>query len=348
MMKRSISFVCAALMVPALVSAQPKTADDFYKEGETQYNLGNFLPAVEAFKKGYELEPDNSKKAAYLYNVAQSYRQAKDCSQAQFFYKRYIALKSEDKVKPLRPEKRADIEAIIKDLDVCVQQQEALKNRQPDTTNAPDNEVTRPDGKPNKGGGSVGSVDEQDEDEDSGITKRLAPAAPSLLSLRVTGGAGKVFAGPDIEVPVQPSFVALAGYPLEVAPKTVLDLGAGLSFMPIPLQGMGTATLMSVFANAAASYEVAPKISLRGDLGFGVLLFGGISESRFTAGRMTSGALSMIHLRVGLSADYAITRNLIATLTPFAFSYSPPKTGLDESITSITGIDFMAGLGYRM
>jgi tetratricopeptide (TPR) repeat protein len=336
-------------MVPALVSAQSKTADDFYKEGETQYNLGNFLPAVEAFKKGYELEPDNSKKAAYLYNVAQSYRQAKDCSQAQFFYKRYLALKAEDKVKPLKPEKRADIEAIIKDLDVCVQQQEALKNRQPDSTNAPDNEVVRPDGKPNKGGGDVGSSDdgEGDDGDDTSITK-TTETTPKLLSVRVVGGAGKVFAGSDINVPLQAKFGLLAGYPLAVAPKTVLDLGAGFTFTPIPLEGMGTAKMMSVFANAAGSYEVAPKVSLRGDLGAGVMLFSGVSESRFTTGRMTSGALPMLHVRVGISADYAITPNVIATLTPFAFTYSPPKDGLDESIKSITSIDFMVGVGYRM
>jgi hypothetical protein len=63
---------------------------------------------------------------------------------------------------------------------------------------------------------------------------------------------------------------------------------------------------------------------------------------------MTDGALSMVHVRVGLSADYAITSNVVATLTPFAFSYSPPKQGLDDSIKSIMSIDFMLGVGYRM
>jgi hypothetical protein len=56
----------------------------------------------------------------------------------------------------------------------------------------------------------------------------------------------------------------------------------------------------------------------------------------------------MVHVRVGLSADYAITSNVVATLTPFAFSYSPPKQGLDDSIKSIMSIDFMLGVGYRM
>ena len=102
-MKRLTLLVCASVFVPALAAAQPKTPDDWYKEGETQYNLGNFPGAVDAFKKGFELETNDSKKAAYLYNVAQAYRQAKDCGNAQFFYKRYLALKDNDTASPSSP-----------------------------------------------------------------------------------------------------------------------------------------------------------------------------------------------------------------------------------------------------
>ena len=56
----------------------------------------------------------------------------------------------------------------------------------------------------------------------------------------------------------------------------------------------------------------------------------------------------MLHVRVGVSADYAFTPNLLATVTPFAFSYSPAKSGLVDSVKSFTAIDFMVGLGYRM
>ena len=75
------SLVCALLLAPALALAQPKSADDWYKEGETQYNLGNFDKAVEAFKQGFALETVDCKKPAYLYNVAQAYRQVKNCKE---------------------------------------------------------------------------------------------------------------------------------------------------------------------------------------------------------------------------------------------------------------------------
>jgi len=51
----------AVLLMPALAWAEPKTADEWYKEGSNQYNLGNFDKAVEAFKQGFALEPDDSK-----------------------------------------------------------------------------------------------------------------------------------------------------------------------------------------------------------------------------------------------------------------------------------------------
>ena len=73
-----------------------------------------------------------------------------------------------------------------------------------------------------------------------------------------------------------------------------------------------------------------------------------MSESQFTNYAPTSGALSMFHLRAALSADYAVTPNLIVTATPVAFTFSPPKEGLSEDIDSITSIDFMIGIGYRM
>ena len=103
----------AALLVPMMALAEPPTtADDWYKEGETQYNLGNFESAADAFKKGYEVEPDEAKKPAYLYNVAQAYRLGNKCKEASFFYKRFLALKERDSKKPIRPALKAEVEKL--------------------------------------------------------------------------------------------------------------------------------------------------------------------------------------------------------------------------------------------
>ena len=109
-----------------------------------------------------------------------------------------------------------------------------------------------------------------------------------------------------------------------------------------------TATLSAVFANIGATYLVIPKLGLRGDVGVGGLFFGNVSNSQFTGMQETTGALTMLHLRFGVSIDYAITPNIIATAMPFAFSLSPAKEGLRDDVKRITAIDFMVGIGYRM
>jgi hypothetical protein len=80
-------------------------------------------------------------------------------------------------------------------------------------------------------------------------------------------------------------------------------------------------------------------------------VFSGASESPFTGFAETTGALSMFHLRIGVSGEYAITPNFIATVMPLAFSFSPAASGLetvDAKKVNPTAIDFMVGVGYRM
>ena len=113
--------------------------------------------------------------------------------------------------------------------------------------------------------------------------------------------------------------------------------------------GTETAQMWGLIANAAATYEVIPKLGVRADLGAGAMFFANVNESPFTGGSMTTGALTMFHLRGAVTGEYAFTPNVLLTVTPVAFTYSPPKQGLAEDIKSITSIDFaMVGIGYRM
>lgn len=364
-MKRITSLLFAAsLLAPALASADPKTPEEWYKEGETQYNLGNFNDAIEAFKKAFALETVDSKKSAYLYNIAQAYRYAKDCSNAQFFYKRFLALRDASRDKPLDPKKRAEIEARIKELEDCARQQEAIKNKPPDQNLKPDDpgdsgkggtppgdDGAKPDGKtgpdvatkPDSGGGGEGG-------EDGVKVQKTAEAPPRVISLRLAGGGAKISAG-DLDVPIQATGALIGGYPIPMD-KLIVEVGAGFSFTPVPFEGpmaaSKTAQLISLVANAGATYLVTPKLGLRGDLGFGVQWFNGVGESPFTDGAPTSGALPMLNVRVAVSADYAITPNFVATAVPLAFSYSPPANGLRDDIKAIRTLDFMLGFGYRM
>lgn len=352
-MKRMITVAGAALFAASLARAQPKNADEWEKDGETQYSLGNFDQAAESFKKAFEAENNEAKKPAYLYNVAQAYRQGNRCKDSQFFYKRFLDLKENDKAKPLTPDKRAEVEGFINDLEECVKRQQISAAKPPTGTQPPERGSGSDTGS-GKRVGSAGSGSGSDDDDDTHVTKTTA-GPPKLISARLEGGASKINTG-SLDVPIQATGALIAGYPLAVMPELTLDLGAAFTFTPVPFENSVThasksASFIAVLANVGASYEVIPKLSLRGDVGAGILLFSGLDEMGnpfTTGGAATSGALTMFHVRVGASADYAITPNVIATVTPLAFSYSPPKEGLKDDIKSITRLDFMLGLGYRM
>jgi len=339
--------ILAALLVPALALGQPRSADDWYKEGETQFNLGNFDKAIIAFKEGFALETSDSKKAAYLYNVAQSYRQANDCKNALFFYRRFLALRGANTAKPLAAKVRQDVEDRITELEACVQQAAAISTKPPNNNIPPGgdgNEKPAPDDRHTPPGTTVATA--APEPEDSASVTKAATQAPHLLSLRATGGGSKLSTG-DVDVPVQFTAALIAGYPIALADKVTLEVGAAFTFTPVPFEG-SSAQIYGLMANAGLSFEVMPKVALRGDIGLGAIFFSGVSESPFTAGAETNGALTMFHVRAALSGDYAFTPNLVGTITPIAFTYSPAKEGLDESIDAITSIDFMLGIGYRM
>lgn len=361
----------AVLLLPALAWAQPKappkTAVEWYKEGENQYILGNFDKAVEAFKNGFSLEQDEDKRAKYVFNIAQSYRQANDCAKAHFFYKRFLALKASPKASPLDPQRRQEVEDRIKDLEACAQQAQLISKRPPDSL--PGDADTSD--KPAQGGdvrkdthdearrqvAAPGNTPPAGEEErtDTG-EPRSTNVRPHLISARLTGGGTKFNMGPMVKVPVQAAFALTAGYPIAIDDRLTIDAGAVFTLTPVPYsirqggtdEASKTALLTALMANGGASYEAMPRLLVRADLGLGVLFFSNVSESRFTAGRMTSGALTMFHLRAALSADYAFTPNVIGTVMPIAFTFSPAKSGLEPTIKNITSIDFMLGIGYRM
>ena len=378
MTKRMIAFVCGSLLVSAIAGAEPKTAEEWFKEGETQYDLGNFDKAADAFKQAFSVETNESKRPAYLYNVAQAYRQGGKCKDAAFFYKRFLALKEGDTVKPLSAKTKEQTEKLVDEMEQCAKQQEASAGQPPTTTMHPD------DGKTGTGSGTTttgtgtmtagtgtttgagpktthttvatheGEGEEGDGEEGGGVTKSVT-GAPKLVSARVVFGGAKLSAG-GLDVPFGATFGVIAGYPIQINPQLRIDAGLALMESPVGYTNSftlakQTASFFSVLANAGATYTVAPKIGVRGDVGAGLLVLSGIDQmgSPFTEGGAgTTGALVMPALRIGASADYEITPNIVGTVTPFALTYAPAKSGLRSDISAFTRIDFMVGVGYRM
>lgn len=335
-MKRVLAAVLLVAASAGIAIADEATARKNFDDGERAYNLGEFPRAVELFKQAYDQWPEPT----FLFNVAQTYRQIGDCKQALFFYKRFLALKEQDAKKPVRPQLKEEIEKRIIELDDCVKRELASKPPQqlePGTTTPPPANPEVPKDEPDV-------VEEPDEPTST---------APSMLSVRALAGAAKLSAG-NLDTKLQFTAGVLGGYPLAINDKLTLELGAAFGFTPVPYTTAdnmeGSGSLLAIIANVAPSYEVIPKLSVRADVGLGVMLFSGLTKEMnpFTdGGASASGALSVFHLRTGLAVDYAVTPNVVVTATPIAFSYSPAPEGFDPAISSLTTLSFMAGVGYR-
>ena len=79
-----------------------------YSEGKTHYDLAEYDDAVKSFKEAYRLSEDPT----YLFNIAQSYRMAKNCGEAMRFYQRVLAVQPD-------AENRPKIEQRIEEMRAC-------------------------------------------------------------------------------------------------------------------------------------------------------------------------------------------------------------------------------------
>ncbi|HEY5947702.1 MAG TPA: tetratricopeptide repeat protein, partial [Kofleriaceae bacterium] len=262
--------VIALLLVgsSAIAFADEETAKKDFSAGERAYNLGDFTKAVELFKKAYEEWPE----PAFLFNIAQTYRQSGDCKQALFFYKRFLALKQNDTKKPIKPDLKKEVENRIGELEECTRRE--IANKPPDqldngqSTATSTTTTTKTNPNPTNPTNPTGTTttantsnEEDNEEEDTGEQPTPGPVStqPKVLALRVSGGAGKLTAG-DLDTPIQFSGTIVGGYPLPLAPKFRLELGAALSFMPVPYTATtgehGSGGLFGIVANVAPTYEL--------------------------------------------------------------------------------------------
>ena len=79
-----------------------------YEDGKTHYDLAEYADAVKSFKEAYRLSQD----PAYLFNIAQAYRMAKNCGEAMRFYQRVLAVDPNAENKP-------KIEQRIEEMKAC-------------------------------------------------------------------------------------------------------------------------------------------------------------------------------------------------------------------------------------
>ena len=130
----------AVLLCAATARAQEKpdnkaAAKEHYNRGTSFYDLGKYEEAIKEFEAAYQLKND----PAFLYNLAQSYRQAGNHERAVHFYKTYLRYVPNAK-------NRADIEDKIKTEEQLVAKGGGGTAPPPITTTPPPTTTTPPPG----------------------------------------------------------------------------------------------------------------------------------------------------------------------------------------------------------
>ena len=109
------AILTAAVCGSRIASSAPNQKSvELYTEGQRLYAAGAYLLAAAKFEEAYAIEQD----PAFLYNVAQSYRQGRACASAVDYYRRFL-----DAV-PAPPE-LPRIQGYIEDTAACAREQQA-------------------------------------------------------------------------------------------------------------------------------------------------------------------------------------------------------------------------------
>lgn len=353
-MIRFLSIAIAVLWLgTASALAQPSpqakaTAQDLFAKATTAYNLQRFDEAVTLFSKAYEAYPHPD----FLYNIAQSYRLAKNCQQALYFYKRFLSTKEQDTEAPLTPKKREEVDRFITELTECVAKTESSASAPPDTLAKAPSAVSggaggqaAPASTAGKAGPRVAALDAQ-RDAGEATAETEPGATPGIAVVSVAGGVALLGSG-NLGIPAQPVVRLAAGYPIHVDPVTIA-LGGALSYTPLPYTVMDQqkfGAMLGARAAAIASYPITPKLSLHGELGVGIVSLSGLGQGNPISADRSAKTFTLPSVALGLALDYEITGGVTATLSPLSVAFSKGADGMYAS--SLREIDIIVGLGYR-
>ena len=117
-----LTVVCALALAAGRAEAQnaDAEAEARFKAGKQAYRLGDYDEAIAAWKEAYRLK-DNP---AFLFNIAQAYREKGDLPKAVLFFENYL------KESP-NAANRADVEARVAELKKLIEDQKAAAQRPP-------------------------------------------------------------------------------------------------------------------------------------------------------------------------------------------------------------------------
>ncbi len=316
---------------PAVVHADKEASAVHYKEAKKKYNLGDFEEAIVLFKKAY----DEHEAPAYLYNIAQAYRQINNCKKALFFYERFLAEKP-----------GSSQEETIKGYVAALNKECPDDGSNVGALNEIDDPVAKPTTKPAT---QPAVTPEAKPETQPTITKPLTsePRGP-IVRLGADGGFAMVSMG-DVVTPVTPELALAATY-LHALGDIELRAGARVALATMAYEAMeGDSTMLMTRyqATLGAGYPIGPKLRVGGDIALGLLGLSALDPGNpFTAGAAESKAVSSFAFGVNAEVEYALAESLGVS---GGLSYGSSGVG-DEfasDITSIGTLSLLGGARYR-
>lgn len=85
-MRTAVVILALATATAGFCDEAQSTAKRYFREANTQFQLGHYAEAAKEFEAGYELDP----RPGFLWNLAQCYRKLGDSEKALHFYKQYV------------------------------------------------------------------------------------------------------------------------------------------------------------------------------------------------------------------------------------------------------------------
>jgi hypothetical protein len=362
--------------------AKKAEAKSWYEQGLSAYNLGNFPKAIEAFTKAYELSQapgllfniaqshrlnKEYEKASYFYstylrlkpdapNRADVEARIKEMDEALEKQKKIESSPPTGTMTPdgtgATPSKTGTATTTTTGTTTTGTTTTGTTTTGTTTTGGGTPANAQPNAtRPTTGAGTAttttGALESPDgaPTDTGGVSGSTTVTGPTMILARFTAGAA-LLKSADLDIPVQPSIGITAAYPLRLGSVT-LELGAGFSWTPLPYEnaeGQQRGRMIGVRAIAAVVREVAPKVQLRGDLGVGMLLLGGLQQGNPISDMRQAQSFTRPNFHFGVSADYAVTPNVVAYISPFGIGFS---SGSADMYGGIREIDFLLGVGYQ-
>ncbi len=332
-----LALVVAITALPRVASAQDADrkarAKLHFNAAKVAYQAGEYAAAAALYKRAFEQSPH----PLLFYNIAESYKKLDDCAQSLHYYRRYV---SSSEKQPLTT-RRTALEHRARRLIADYARKCPPKPVSPPAPPTP-RVVATPTPQPRPLATSLTKTPQR-------VVRRLSiTERPSRVAIGVAAGPTLL----TLASHTTPTMWSV-GADASVRLGSVFDVGLAGLLTPVPFTTTsgsmtGTALLTGVMASAGAELPVSNRVSIRAQVGAGMLIISGLGAGNpfFDSETQVEGAISAVQVRGAAGLRFAATRSLGLQVMP-AVSYSPTDEQMAAEV-SLMRIEIMLGAVYRM